>query len=424
MGYKFNEIIEGKLTKLGYGGQAIFKDRDAVLFVHRGLPGDTVRMKVRKFKNKYGSAEIIKVLEPSPHRVNPGCAAFEQGCGGCQWLHFDYAQQLYWKTQILLETIKHIGRLNVKIDPIIGMKNPKHHRNKLSLQCGRNGEMGFCRENSREIIPFETCKQECKANQDVYDILKNLRIPKTVSQIHIRCNQDEETGLYYHNPMRTKDLLQLSRKLMSELPQLKGTGVSTERGYIHLMGDEYIEQKLANTIYHIPFDGFFQTNYIQAQVLQKLVRDAVRPDKNDVILDLYCGVGFFALDLAKSAKYVHGIENNESAIFSSFHNAKLNRIENTSFVANDAKYGLKRFKPGSINALVMDPPRTGCEREVLQEIVRIRPERITYVSCAPDTLSRDLGLLMQAGYKVEGALQPVDMFPQTFHIETVVTLSC
>ncbi|MBN1413396.1 MAG: 23S rRNA (uracil(1939)-C(5))-methyltransferase RlmD [Spirochaetales bacterium] len=423
MKHQPNGIIEGKLTKLGYGGQAIYKEKNTLLFVPRGLPGDVVRMKIRKIKNKYGTAEILKVLEPSPHRVSPGCHAFETGCGGCQWLHLEYASQLFWKTQILSETVKHIGRLNAKTASAIGMKNPRHYRNKLSLQCGRKGEMGFCRENSHIIVPFDICHQECRANQEVYDVLHKLRVPRTLSQIHIRCNLNGDTGLYFHNPLKTKELFQLSRKLQGEIPKLKGTGVYTGRTYTPLLGDDCIEQKINDTVFRIPFNGFFQTNYTQAQVLQRLVREALKPDSRDVIMDLYCGVGFFALDLAKTAKYVHGIENNDSAITSSFHNAKLNQLENVSFVTNDAKHGLKRFKKGSLDAMVMDPPRTGCEKAVLDEILRIRPERIVYVSCAPDTLSRDLKILVEGGYTVQGAIQPLDMFPQTFHIESVTSLT-
>ncbi len=166
---------------------------------------------------------------------------------------------------------------------------------------------------------------------------------------------------------------------------------------------------------------FFQNNYIMAEKLLNLVNELLDPGKNDIVLDLYCGVGFFSLNIARYSKVVYGIESDKNAIRYAKENAILNKINNAYFLAKDVKISLKDYKANSISSIILDPPRKGCEKIVLDEIIRIQPKKIIYISCAPDTLSRDLKILSKNNYKID-IIQPLDLFPQTYHIENVVRL--
>ena len=168
-------------------------------------------------------------------------------------------------------------------------------------------------------------------------------------------------------------------------------------------------------------NGFFQTNYFQASKLLELVIKLLNPGKNENIIDLYCGCGFFSLPIARHSGFVYGIENSIQSISNAKFNAKINNIKNIDFSCMDARKSLLNFKPKSIDSIVLDPPRSGCDKEVLSEIIRIRPDKIVYVSCSPDTLARDLNILRNGGYAL-GKCRPIDMFPQTFHVEMVTDL--
>lgn len=419
---KAGDRLQVKLTTLSYGGQALYKSKGIVLFVPKGLPEDIVNIKINKLKKNYGTAEIIDIVKPSPLRVIPKCKAFGEGCGGCQWLHFDYHSQLFWKTKIVREALKHIGRINVKVEPIIGMKNPVNYRNKLSLHRDNSGRTGLCMENSRIIIEFDECMQELPYNVEAYNILKQIKFRHKVSQIHIRCNMEGDIGLYFFCDNIDNSFIKTINELSKKVNRLKGVSINTYKKNLHLYGDEFILQQIEKIRYTIPHNSFFQTNYEQVSSLLKIVRDFTEPKSSDTIIDLYSGVGLIALYLARSCSKIIGIENNRDAIKAAKYNAKLNRINNADFSVCDAEIGLKRFKKANINTIILDPPRTGCEKKVISEILRIRPDKIVYVSCAPDTLSRDLALFMNNGYKVD-LCQPIDMFPQTYHIETVVRLN-
>ena len=418
---KAGDIIEAKISKLGYCGEGIHKANGIVLFIPRALPDDVVRVKISKLKKKYGSAEIIDIIKPSPARVAPKCRAYEAGCGGCQWLNFDYSSQLYWKTRITRESLKHIGSISAEVKDIIPMSNPYLYRNKLSCRYDAAKRLGLNKENTHEIVEIDECRQELPSNMEIYKALRNTNIPNSITQVHIRSNDKGEAGLYFFVKRKDSGVEKLAFYLQKRIKGLTGVGVSIYNKYVQLSGVPYISQKVGGIIYQIPVNGFFQTNYIQSEKMLELVRDAMRPDCNDTVLDLYCGVGFFALDIAGSVKYVYGVENNLASINYAKENAKLNKIKNVAFIAKDVNKSLSGFKKGSITSVILDPPRTGCEKEVIEELVRIRPKKIVYVSCAPDTLARDLSLLLASGYKVKSCL-PLDMFPQTYHIENVVCL--
>jgi 23S rRNA (uracil1939-C5)-methyltransferase len=415
------ETREATLSALGYGGQALCKEQGQVLFVPRGLPGDKVLLRIKKLKKNYGSAEIVKVLTPSPHRVNPRCTAFEAGCGGCQWLHLSYQQQLQHKTRILRETLKHLGRLNLKILPILGMRKPLAYRNKLSLHRDKRGRLGLCKENTTEIVAFPDCRQELPANVQAYRVLQQQTLPASVTQVHIRSNTDGELGLYFFAEKADKSFAALAQKLKQQLPKLQGVGVKTQRHYQLVYGLPYIKQKLGHIQYTIPLPSFFQTNYEMAERMLTVVEELLAPSPAEGLLDLYSGVGFFSLFLAPRVQSVLGLEDDALAIEGAQINARLNGIKNAQFLVRDVKKGLKGLQPGQFASIILDPPRMGCEAEVLYELIRLKPRTLIYISCAPDTLARDLRILADGGYTAE-TCQPFDMFPQTYHIEAAVKI--
>lgn len=425
-GIKSGQIIETEISGLAYGGYGVGKSAQGVLFVHRGVPGDRVKVNVTRGKKRFGSGEIGTLISPSSNRIDPKCSAFESGCGGCQWLHMKYGLQAEWKERIVRETLKRIGKVNSKVLPVIRTKSPYFNRNKMSLQLDlKKNVCGFMVENSRKIINFETCRCVTAVNQNVYQIISTaVESPQwtlDLSQIHIRSNKAGEWGVCIYGEASVKDVREFSREVFGDHPDCQGVAYYHNRQFDHIMGQPFIEEQLNGVLYQIPHGSFFQTNYLQAEVLQVLAEKYLDPSKNDTILDLFCGSGLFALHLAQQCKSVFGIENNKASIQYAEENSRNNDISNTDFKTADVETALLNCKTGAWNKVVLDPPRAGCTPEVIHEVVRINPEKILYISCAPDTLARDLFLFIQEGYEVDYC-QPVDMFPNTYHVEVAAGL--
>ena len=413
-----NDTMEVTVTSLGYGGEGIAKNGDGSFFIPRAVPGDTVRIKIRQARDRYARAELLEVLRPSGMRVPSGCPAFEKGCGGCQWLNIRYPEQLRWKTRLLTDSLRFKGDLQVRVDDIVGMEKPNHCRNKLSL-LNKNGRLVFMQENSDRTVFLDKCPQEIASNQKVYDGLKKIPLPDEVLQVHIRGDLKGNAGICLFVKRMTQNVNRACAKIMKEIKNVTGIGVSTYRDYHTVAGKGHLEQEIGGTVFRVPLNGFFQTNTVQAGVLQKMVADAVYPSGD--ALDLYCGSGFFALPLARKLRRVVGVENNRDAIKNAAVNADINNIENAEFISADVKEYLKTLRPGTFQTIVLDPPRSGFEPDVVRELLRLRPKTILYVSCSPESLARDLKELAKAIYRPVFC-RPVDMFPHTFHIETLVKL--
>lgn len=414
-----NEMIEILITSIGYDGAGMAKRKDLDLFVPRSLPGNAVRVKIKNIRPHSAEGELVKIIKPSVKRVEPGCSAFENGCGGCQWLHMEYGEQLFWKKKLLTDVLKFQGNYSGGINDIIGMKNPSHCRNKLSL-LNKDGRLVFMQENSSKTIFLDRCRQEIEGNQKVYDKMKDFSFPPEILQLHLRSNEDGKTGIHFFVKRFTPDVKRLGGKIMKEIKTVTGIGASSYREYRTIAGKDYLEQKIGNINYHIPLNGFFQTNYSQAGILQKLVEDCL-PVRSGNVLDLYCGTGFFSLPAALKSSRVMGIENNPDSVKNAGMNAVLNKIGNVEFIASGSGRILKELKPGFFDTVILDPPREGCEIGVVHELQRLKPKTIVYISCSPKTLANDLKLLAEKAYKVVSC-QGVDMFPHTFHIETVIKL--
>ncbi len=412
------QILEVTVNGMDKHGMALYKSGQQTLFINRAIEGDRVEIKVLTIKNKYGSAELIDIITPSPSRVAAPCEDYYRGCGGCQWLHVRYAKQLEIKTRIVRDELARTAGVKTVVSKTAGMSETQACRNKLSLLV-KKGHVGMTRENSIELIAIDTCCQEMPLNRKIHDGIKLMRIPAPVTQIHIRSTTDGAAGINLYATRNDPKVTDFARMLMERFPEISGVGATTYDGYFHLTGAEFITERLGAVSYRIPHNGFFQTNYRQAKVLLRFVETFLEPSTKETLLDLYCGGGFFALALAGKYKHVTGIEENANSIRYAVENSAANGITNTSFKAGDAAPGLRDCKTGEFASVLLDPPRSGCSTEVLDQIVRLSPKKIVYVSCFPESLARDCKIFLKAGYKVD-RIQPVDMFPNTSHVETVV----
>jgi 23S rRNA (uracil1939-C5)-methyltransferase len=418
---KAGDIFEAKILSLGYGGQAVSKKQGIVFFIDRGVPGDIAQLRVKKIKKNYASAELIKILNPAQSRINPKCAAYARGCGGCQWLQVNYPDQLYWKTKILRDALKHIGKINKEVLPIIGMRSPVRYRNKVSTHRNSQGKIGLMKFNSHEIICFQECSQILRSNEVLCQVINELCVPQEITQVHLRSTTRGETGVCLYAGHNDKEFANFAQRLKQNAKNIKGVGLSLPSQFLSLSGDPYLCEEINSLTYYFPLNGFMQTNFVQAAILQQLVLKYLASGQKGIMLDLYCGSGFFTLALAGRAGQVYGIENNLQSIESARLNARINKITNVCFICKEVGNFLNDFKERDIRILLLDPPRTGCSKQVLSQIIKLKPQKIIYVSCAPDTLARDLSVLINSGYNIE-ACQPIDMFPHTYHMEIVVSL--
>lgn len=460
--------LELTIEDMGVDGEGIGKAEGVTLFVKDAVLGDVVRVKIMKMKKNYGYARLMEVLEPSPYRVEPRCAYHRQ-CGGCQIQAVDYAQQLRFKENKVRNNLKRIGGFAVKeadgsgkgitVNPVIGMDEPYFYRNKAQFPIGtdKNGNIvtGFYASRSHNIIPNRKCYLGAEINEKILDIVISF-----MEEYHITA-YDETTGkgLVRHVLIRfgftTKEImvclvvngrkLPHAEKLVERLTKLEGmtsitlnineknTNVILGEEIISLWGQDYITDYIGGIKYQISPLSFYQVNPVQTEKLYGTALEYAGLTGKETVWDLYCGIGTISLFLAQKAKQVYGVEIVPPAIEDAKNNAKINGIENVEFFVGKAEEVLPEFYEKGMteknredmlhpDVIVVDPPRKGCDEKCLETIVKMKPERVVYVSCDSATLARDLKYLCEQGYEVK-KVQPVDMFPHTGHVETVCLLS-
>jgi len=382
--------IQLKLHDMAYGGEAVGRLDNRVVFASFGLPGEVVEVEVYAEKKDFLRGNVTRVLEPSPFRADPRCKHFGQ-CGGCQWQHVDYWKQLDLKRQIVLDQMRRVGRFaDVEVRPTIGCEAPWNYRNHARFSVGRRqGDVGFTRAGTHQILRVDDCHLMYPAINEVLALVQGA---KHLHQIMVRCGV--HTGQILINP------------------KLDLEGFSMESG------QAFLEEKLLGRTFRISAASFFQVNTLQAEVMAREVIRLLDPSPEDTVIDAYCGVGTFGLLLADHAGRVIGIEDSAAAITNAQHNAQ--GIRNVEFVDGPTEKLLREVaQPGAL--VILDPPRQGCRPEAIESLASLRPRRIVYISCDPVTLARDLRLLGDRGFALKH-VQPVDMFPQTYHIECVALL--
>lgn len=398
------------LTDMAHGGEAVGHYKGKAIFVPYAIPGESVRVQIVQDKGRFAHAKLLEILAPSPQRVQPPCPYFGL-CGGCQWQHVAYEAQLEYKRSIVRGQLQHItGLAEATIHPTKGMTNHWHYRNHAQFSVSRDGQLGFMAARSGQVIPIEQCPLLHPLLQDLFDSL-DIELPG-LRRLSLRAgvNTGEQMIIF---ETEGDDPPELETELPVSCVLLLADGVP-----VTLLGSPYIHERLAGKTYRISAPSFFQVNTDQTETLISLVCAYLNPAPESVVLDIYCGVGTFALAVAEKAKQVMGIESNAAAIADAQANAA--GRNNVLFIHGFAEEILPTLDVQAPLALV-DPPRSGMDKRALATLVELVPMRIVYVSCDPATLARDVKWLLAAGYRL-CEVQPIDMFPQTYHIECVALL--
>ena len=448
---KKDDLIELTIEDLGVDGEGIGKVDGMAIFVKDAVPGDRVQAKVMKMKKSYGYARLMQVLDPSPERTESRCA-FARQCGGCQLQAMTYEAQLDFKAKKVWNHLIRIGGLTDLAKPeIIGMDDPWRYRNKAQFPFGTDKEgnpvTGFYAARSHNIIPCTECWLGVEENkvilEKILDHLKTYHI-STYDEVsgkgllrHVLIRKGFTTGevmvCLILNGRTMPKLTELVDSLR-EVPGMtsitinvntKNTNVIMGTEMIFVWGQDYITDCIGNIKYQISQLSFYQVNPVQTKKLYETALEYADLKGNETVWDLYCGIGTISLFLAQKAGKVYGVEIVPQAIHDARQNAKLNGIENAEFFVGKAEEVLpEKYEKEGIYAdvIVVDPPRKGCDTAALETMVKMKPERIVYVSCDSATLARDVKWLGERGYEVK-KVKACDMFPGTVHVETVCLLS-
>ena len=474
MSYSKNDCVELTIEDIGVSGEGIGKVDGYTLFVKDTVIGDVVRVKIMKAKKNYGYARLMDIIKPSKDRVEPACPIARQ-CGGCQIQAMNYNAQLKYKQKLVKDNLLRISGLTEGVDyemcEILGMDTPFRYRNKAQYPVGEDKDgnivMGFYAGHTHSIIacPDDDCMLGHSDNAFILNAVKewmkeyrvrayNENIHKgTVRHVLIRTgyHTDEVMVCLVTKKMLRKEaadgLVKAIQKLKLNVASLvvninkEDTNVILGKECITLYGRPYIEDYIGDIKFQISPLSFYQVNPKQTEVLYNKALEFAGLKGNESVWDMYCGIGTISLFLAKKAGKVYGVEIVPQAIEDAKNNAKINNIDNAEFFVGKAEEVVpafykkqtgvqsdndstdsKEYDMTRPDVVVVDPPRKGCDKKLLDTIVSMTPDRIVYVSCDSATLARDLKLLVEYGYKVE-KVQPVDQFGNTVHVETVVLLS-
>lgn len=445
-----NEIAEEPIVTcidLSSVGKGVVFYNGMTGFIDNLLPNEEAKIKITYQKKDIFYGEIISLLKESEYRVKPICPLFSF-CGGCQLMHIHYAYQLLYKQNKVKECLKRIGNINVEVDKTIGMESPYYYRNKIQVPVKKvKGQIvsGFYKEKSHDIVPISHCFIE---NKDADHILNTIRLLMKKYRID-PYNEDKRSGVIRHILIRNshlnnkimvvlvtncdvfpgrndfvKELKRLEPKVITVVQNMnfRDTNVILGEKERILSGKGFIEDTLCGIKFKISPKSFFQVNPIQTEILYSKAIELASLTKEDVILDAYCGIGTIGLIASKEVKKVIGVEIVKDAILDAIKNAKENNISNAMFYCGDAGEFIKeKYKEGIFfDVVFMDPPRKGSDEKFLDVIKKTLPKKIVYISCNPATLARDLKYL-SSHYEVKKVI-PVDMFPNTEHIETICLL--
>lgn len=434
---KKNDVVEGVCTSYTHSGQGVVKIDGYPLFVNNIIIGEKANIIVTKTNKSYGFGRVKELLTTSEHRVEPKCPLFPK-CGGCQIQHMDATMQAQFKTEQVQSLMTRMAKLDIEVNDILSMEEPYYYRNKAQIPVGDNGQCGFYRVNSNDIIDMNSCLIQSKAINDTYlvvkDWVKTSNNTKYLKHILIKegFNTKELMVVLITKNFKLNALEALVNKLTVN-PNIKSIVLNlNERTDNVILGDKQkviygelqISDKLNDFSFNISPKSFYQVNPIQTKVLYEQALNLSAITNEDVVVDLYCGVGTISMFLAQKAKKVIGVEIVSAAIEDAKRNAALNGIDNIEFICSDVKDYVDSLKEANFtpDVVVVDPPRKGLDESSIKQISEMNPKRIVYVSCDPATLARDLARFTLEGYTTK-LVQPVDMFPHTFHVETVCLLS-
>ncbi len=448
---KKNEIYTAEIIDYTTEGSGVCKINDIAVFVPSAAVGDKISVKILKTTKSYAYGKIEEMIEPSPDRIVPDCEVFGK-CGGCTFRHIGYDSELRFKQKRVYDSLARIGGIDGSvIGRIVGADESDSYRNKaqLPITYDKNGKIcvGFFAPRSHRVIPLDECNLQSKAFSKAINAFLSWAENEHIKPYDEATHTGILRHLYLRYASKTGELMvcivanakelrhekQLVQTLVDNVPDLKTvvlntntekTNVITGKLCRTLYGSGYITDVLCGLKFRISPLSFYQVNRDQAERLYTIAAEFADLKPHETLLDLYCGTGTIGLSMSHKVKHLIGVEIIPQAIEDAKKNAALNGISNAEFICSDASAAAADLKKRSIKAdcIVLDPPRKGCDTSLIDTVTQISPKRIVYVSCDPATLARDIKRFAELGYSVKKAI-PVDMFPRTAHVETVVLMS-
>lgn len=449
MSIEKNQIYEVDILDNGFSGEGIAKIDNFTIFIPQAIKGEKVKIVVVKVLSSFGYGKILEILKCSPNRVESDCATYKR-CGGCSLRHIKYEETLRIKQNAVQSLINKTLKNKIKAEETLGMENPYFYRNKAQypVGIGKDGKpvMGVFANRTHEIVPIEKCMIQNQQNEKVAKFILDY-ITKNNISIY---NENTRKGLVRHivtkigvktgqimciiviNGYEIPNEASLAKAILAKFPEVKSivkninmqnTNVILGKQNVNLYGNGYVEDKLGGYTFRISPLSFYQVNPVQAEKLYQIGVEAANITKDDIVFDLYCGIGTISLFMSKYAKKVYGIEIVKEAVEAAKTNAKINNVENAEFLCGDVENVLQDLlysKKVMPDIIMVDPPRKGLDKNTIQNILKVRPKKLVYISCNPATLVRDLSALEEV-YEIK-KIKPVDMFPFTSHVECVALM--
>lgn len=449
MSIEKNQIYEVDILDNGFSGEGIAKINNFTIFIPQAIKGEKVKIVVVKVLSSFGYGKILEILKCSANRVESDCATYKR-CGGCSLRHIKYDETLKIKQNAVQSLINKTLKNKIKAEETLGMENPYFYRNKAQypVGIGKDGKpvMGVFANRTHEIVPIEKCMIQNQQNEKVAKFILDY-ITKNNISIY---NENTRKGLVRHivtkigvktgqimciiviNGYEIPNEASLTKAILAKFPEVKSivkniniqnTNVILGKQNVNLYGNGYIEDKLGGYTFRISPLSFYQVNPVQAERLYQIGMEAANITKDDIVFDLYCGIGTISLFMSKYAQKVYGIEIVKEAVEAAKTNAKINNVENAEFLCGDVENVLQDLlysKKVMPDIIMVDPPRKGLDKNTIQNILKVRPKKLVYISCNPATLVRDLSALEEV-YEMK-KIKPVDMFPFTSHVECVALM--
>ena len=440
-----NQIYTGTVEGYSSEGLGIVRLDGAVVFVPQAIRGEEIDLRITKVMKTAAAGEIVKIHNPSPERTKPECPYFGK-CGGCDFQHMSYTEELWAKRQRVQDALTRLGGTDLRVEEILGAKNPAHYRNKSQYPVGADGAIGFFRARSHQVVPVDRCLIQSEVSdrtaKAVGNWMKRYRVSAydettgkgLVRHIYVRVNRKGESlCCVIANGRQLPREPELAAYVRAAAPGTVGVvlNTNTKKGnvilgekYRTLWGQDFLMDTLCGLTFKLSVPSFYQVNRDQAEVLYGKALEFAALTGEETVLDLYCGTGTITLCLAKRAKRAIGAEIVPPAIEDAKENAARNNIENAEFFCGDAADIAAKLEQEGLqpDVITVDPPRKGLAPEVIASVAGMGPKRVVYVSCDPATLGRDVKIFDGFGYKAVRAAA-VDMFPGTRHVETVCLLS-
>jgi len=446
---QLEESYEIIINSYSHQGEGIGRVNNFTIFVPGTIIGEKVKVKIIEAKKNFARGQLEEVILASPHRGTPLCPVYHL-CGGCHLQHMAYEQQLEMKKEIVENALHRIGNQNIKVLPVLGMKNPWRYRNKGHFQVNQEKgrvRLGFYRAGSYDFIPASGCVLfSLQTNRLAAYLEDQLSLQKVTvynsktgegNLRNVLIRESRSTGEIMIVFITKEDNLRLDQNILNDLfrafPQVVSIYQNINRNpKAVLLGKDFrllkgklgLEEALGPFRFKISPQSFFQVNVAQAEILNKEILKCANLSGEETVIESYCGTATISIYIAKQAKKVYGIEVEKSAVRDAKINCELNGISNLKLFTGKAEEWFYKWRKSGeeVSLVIVDPPRSGCSSKVLKGIIKVKPKRIIYISCNPATLARDLKYLTKDGdYKLKKVL-PIDMFPQTGHIECIAFL--